>query len=311
MGGPPWFIFLSSVKSAFTSGSKNLVAEAVRNSNKDLLILFSISKNKLENETGSQNAFKNLSKIISFFYIQMEMESKGKNLETRVVWLDGCGYNKMEYDNLLKNPGFVNLRNNKISESKFFELDTESRGKLAERFGNEIVVDGANHAAVGGTFDHLHVGHKILLSMTAYSSGSKVTCGITDEPLLKNKKFKEFLEPMDQRTHKVLDFFNTIKKGIDYNLVPLQDPFGPIIVDETVDTLVVSEETIVGTDKANEIRLSKSMKPMEIVPIDLVSDFDSAAESKNADVPEGNTVEKISSTEIRKRLHLEHQENTK
>jgi phosphopantetheine adenylyltransferase len=33
--------------------------------------------------------------------------------------------------------------------------------------------------AVGGTWDHLHAGHKILLTMTAFISRHEVVCGVT------------------------------------------------------------------------------------------------------------------------------------
>ena len=33
--------------------------------------------------------------------------------------------------------------------------------------------------ALGGTFDHLHAGHKILLSMAAWIAGKKVIVGVT------------------------------------------------------------------------------------------------------------------------------------
>jgi pantetheine-phosphate adenylyltransferase len=33
--------------------------------------------------------------------------------------------------------------------------------------------------AVGGTFDHMHSGHKILLTMTALLASKKLYCGIT------------------------------------------------------------------------------------------------------------------------------------
>jgi hypothetical protein len=36
-----------------------------------------------------------------------------------------------------------------------------------------------NHVAVGGTFDHLHAGHKILLTMTAWITGKRLVCGVT------------------------------------------------------------------------------------------------------------------------------------
>lgn len=36
--------------------------------------------------------------------------------------------------------------------------------------------------ALGGTFDHLHAGHKILLTMAAWISSWKVIVGITGDP---------------------------------------------------------------------------------------------------------------------------------
>lgn len=36
-----------------------------------------------------------------------------------------------------------------------------------------------DHVAVGGTFDHLHAGHKILLTMTAWITGKRLICGVT------------------------------------------------------------------------------------------------------------------------------------
>ena len=38
-----------------------------------------------------------------------------------------------------------------------------------------------NHVALGGTFDHLHIGHKILLSAAAYLSDEMITCGVFGE----------------------------------------------------------------------------------------------------------------------------------
>jgi hypothetical protein len=40
-------------------------------------------------------------------------------------------------------------------------------------------INGYSSTAVGGTFDYLHAGHKMLLSMAALLSNSHVTVGVT------------------------------------------------------------------------------------------------------------------------------------
>lgn len=74
--------------------------------------------------------------------------------------------------------------------------------------------------AVGGTFDHLHAGHKLLLTATAMllqptsatygTDGRRLIVGITGDELLKNKKYAEFLESWAERQQQVVDFLKTL-----------------------------------------------------------------------------------------------------
>jgi phosphopantetheine adenylyltransferase len=80
-----------------------------------------------------------------------------------------------------------------------------------------------NHlsVAVGGTFDHLHIGHKLLLTMFAFMLGrrqestpeatpSVLTVGITGDALLVNKKFAEHLESWEERQQSTHEFLSSI-----------------------------------------------------------------------------------------------------
>ncbi|EDU50389.1 pantetheine-phosphate adenylyltransferase family protein [Pyrenophora tritici-repentis Pt-1C-BFP] len=80
-----------------------------------------------------------------------------------------------------------------------------------------------NHlsVAVGGTFDHLHIGHKLLITMSAFMLGrrspstpdappSVLTVGITGDALLQNKKFAEHLESWKERQRSVHAFLSSL-----------------------------------------------------------------------------------------------------
>ncbi|KAJ5731341.1 uncharacterized protein N7483_005849 [Penicillium malachiteum] len=70
--------------------------------------------------------------------------------------------------------------------------------------------------AVGGTFDHLHIGHKLLLTATALAlepldptnqdQARILTVGVTGDALLVNKKFAEYLESWEERFQSTASF---------------------------------------------------------------------------------------------------------
>jgi phosphopantetheine adenylyltransferase len=73
--------------------------------------------------------------------------------------------------------------------------------------------------AVGGTFDHLHAGHKLLLTATALllqpartssAPPRRLIVGITGDELLKNKKYVEYLSSWTQRQADVVNFLLSV-----------------------------------------------------------------------------------------------------
>ncbi|KLO18622.1 Nucleotidylyl transferase [Schizopora paradoxa] len=125
--------------------------------------------------------------------------------------------------------------------------------------------------ALGGTFDHLHSGHKILLSMAAWIAHEKIIVGMTDDKLLRNKANKEVLENLSTRISRVRRFLEMFKPGLQYHLVPLDDVAGPTGVDPNIQALVVSKETISGAEAIARIRNEKGFPPLECFVIDVIS----------------------------------------
>ncbi|KAJ2442968.1 hypothetical protein GGF42_006789 [Coemansia sp. RSA 2424] len=157
------------------------------------------------------------------------------------------------------------------------------------------------HVAVGGTFDHLHVGHKILLTATALAATKRIVCGISADALLDNKQYKEYLEAYRTRELNVLLFLRKIRKTIIVELVPIVDRYGPTITDSSIGALVVSQETLPGSDALNVRREELGMPPMHLLSIDLVA----ASGQTSLDNSAAASL-KISSTAIRAAIAERH-----
>lgn len=191
-----------------------------------------------------------------------------------------------------------------------------------------------NHVAVGGTFDHLHIGHKLLLTMTVFlideadtsarldTSSQTVTIGITGDALLTKKKYAEVLESWSDRQIAVQTFIDSILNfsshppgihrrdepgpngksvdlhygnGLVVKCTEIQDPFGPTITEEWISALVISAETREGGRAVNEKREEKGWVPLDVFEVHVLD-----AEE------DGGTTErfqsKLSSTAIREKL---------
>ncbi|GAA5952087.1 hypothetical protein JCM3765_005188 [Sporobolomyces pararoseus] len=165
--------------------------------------------------------------------------------------------------------------------------------------------------ALGGTFDHLHYGHKLLLTLASSITTEKLIVGISDDPLLGNKRFKEFLQGIEERRERVRNFLELIRPGIKHDVVKLQDVYGPTATEPDIQALVVSEETRSGAQAINKLRSERSLSTLETFVINLVSDDASENPSSLLDNQTGVVkvaVEtKMGSTGIREWIHKQQQ----
>ena len=145
------------------------------------------------------------------------------------------------------------------------------------------------YVGLGGSFDHLHEGHKELLKC-AFKIGEKVGIALTTNELHSGKTDQEFIESFEIRKRNLKKFIIEIlrKEVHQFEIMPLNDPFGIAITDKSLQAHVSSMETYEVAFKINQIRLERGLKPLTIIIIPLVLN---------------QKGQKISSSEIRKQQH--------
>ncbi|KAK9366063.1 hypothetical protein V1509DRAFT_666567 [Lipomyces kononenkoae] len=125
--------------------------------------------------------------------------------------------------------------------------------------------------ALGGTFDHLHDGHKILLTMAGFLTRDSLIIGVTGEALLQNKKYKEYLEPFTQRCAAVLNFLEYIYPTLHATTDEINDVYGQSVTIEAIDALVISGETRQGATMVNQERKRRGFHALKVWEIAVVN----------------------------------------
>ena len=129
---------------------------------------------------------------------------------------------------------------------------------------------------MGGTFDHLHNGHKLLLTQALLCSDQKIVCGITTDALLKKKAYAEFIESFSIRKENVIKFCKRINPKIyegerpRLQIVELADPIGPTGTDPELEALILTREVEKGGKMINDMRISNGLQPLELIYADMI-----------------------------------------
>lgn len=123
--------------------------------------------------------------------------------------------------------------------------------------------------AVGGTFDQLHRGHKVLLNK-AFEVGDKVVIGLSSDEFVRKMHKQHFTSTYNERLQELECFLEKSGFSKRAEIVPLIDPFGLSISGEGLDALVVSQETMQTGDSINKIRVKAGLPPLTIVRVNMV-----------------------------------------
>ncbi|MEM2369336.1 MAG: phosphopantetheine adenylyltransferase [Candidatus Bathyarchaeia archaeon] len=122
---------------------------------------------------------------------------------------------------------------------------------------------------VGGTFDELHKGHKVLLK-TAFEYGETVWIGLTTDGFAKKLRKNHGIAPYDVRLRNLMKFLEDLSVSSRAEIVPLDDPYGPAASNPEIEAIVVSRETEEKAREINILRGRRGIKPLEVIVIDMV-----------------------------------------
>ncbi|CAH1789636.1 unnamed protein product [Owenia fusiformis] len=223
---------------------------------------------------------------------EQPMEFKPHTLQTKsydVVFTDISHSDKDSFKDVIKS-GYDTLNDvnvETLEAVKATEGDTD-----ATKETESDILPSYRHIVLGGTFDRIHYGHKMLLTDSCLLCQEEMTIGVTDGVMNAKKTLCELMLPTNVRIQQLTELLLDLKPGLELNIVPITDPFGPSIVVEDMNCIVVSQETLKGGDAVNKRRQEKGLSKLDVHVIDLLED-----------VHHGDDEEvKISSSSQRRRL---------
>lgn len=122
---------------------------------------------------------------------------------------------------------------------------------------------------VGGTFDPLHDGHKVLLGRSFEIAGSQghVVIGLTTDTFASRKVHP--IRPFEVRKSELEQYITSRNFSTPFIVEPLQDRFGSAL-DADFDAIIVSEETLPVAVEINKLRRARGIKKVDIHQISCV-----------------------------------------
>lgn len=123
--------------------------------------------------------------------------------------------------------------------------------------------------AVGGTFDSLHRGHKVLLER-AFEVGEKVVIGLTSDEFVSKMGKPHKTAPYNQRLRELQTYLEKNGLAQRAEIVALSDPYGLTISGRGLKALVVSEDTQKTGQAINVVRQKAGLPSLAMVVVNMV-----------------------------------------
>ncbi|PIZ64313.1 hypothetical protein CO051_03445 [Candidatus Roizmanbacteria bacterium CG_4_9_14_0_2_um_filter_39_13] len=139
------------------------------------------------------------------------------------------------------------------------------------------------HAVLGGTFDHLHAGHKYILA-AAFDSAKHITIGVTSDAFVTNKQLSNIIQPHTERKQVLEKYLLSMNVRDRASYEVLDDIYGSATNRDDIDSIVVTSDSEPNANTLNEKRVEHNLPKLYVINVPLLH---------------GKDGETISSTRIR------------
>ncbi|KAI8827492.1 hypothetical protein BJ741DRAFT_540602 [Chytriomyces cf. hyalinus JEL632] len=146
---------------------------------------------------------------------------------------------------------------------------------------------------LGGTFDHLHHGHLILLSTAAWLAKESSFAALA------KKAYFEQMESLETRLCAVGSFLKVFKPCVHYRVEGILDDFGPTHNEAEMDAIVASGDTEAGCVAVNALRAENGLPLLDMCVIGVIVNSAAAATVAPGVGGSNNFADKISSSYLR------------
>ena len=140
---------------------------------------------------------------------------------------------------------------------------------LQSNLTNEIY----KNTALGGSFDHMHLGHNIFLTKACLVTEQKLRIGITSDDMISKKSNKLLLSSYDIRKKKVINFLETMLFKKDIEIYEINSTEGGS-ADKYIEALILTKETLKGGEIVNKHREKNGLKPLIFCYADIIGKFE-------------------------------------
>jgi len=128
-------------------------------------------------------------------------------------------------------------------------------------------------ACIGGTFDHLHKGHKRFLDKV-FEQADTVFVGITSDSFAKSLPLADKVQHFEERKKALKDYLYSAGYLDRATIEEINDIFGPATKASDLEAIFCTSKTKENSLKLNEERMKVALRPLRVIEVDLVEGED-------------------------------------